>query len=83
MVYGILLLVIGIALIIIPLTVNTLIPVLIGVCVLVSGLSGIANTLSFRQENTSVLIPILFAITNCLLGLFILIYVLFVNTSAG
>ncbi len=83
LVYGILLLVIGIALIIIPLTVNTLIPVLIGVCVLVSGLSGIANTLSFRQENTSVLIPILFAVTNCLLGLFILIYVLFVNTSAG
>lgn len=80
---GIIWMVIGAVLIIIPVTVNMLIPVLIGICVLVGGISGITNTMSFRQEPSSILIPMIFALTNCLLGIFILIYVLFVNPSAG
>lgn len=83
LVTGIILLILGAILMIVPFTINTLIPVLIGVCILGSGISGIANTLSFRSENSSILIPILFALTNCLLGIFILIYVLFVNQNAG
>ena len=80
---GLILLALGAVLIIIPATVNTLIPVLVGICVLAFGISGISNTFSFRQPNTSVLIPIIVAVTNCLLGLFILIYVLFVNRNTG
>ncbi len=80
---GCILLAVGAILITIPLTVNTLIPMLIGICVLGSGISGIVNTLSFRQENCSIVIPMMFAVTNCLLGIFILIYVLFVNKGAG
>lgn len=83
LVSGTILLIIGVALIIIPVTVNTLIPVLIGICVLASGISGIMNTMSFRQENSNILVPLLFAITNCLLGVFILIYVLLINKSSG
>lgn len=80
---GIVWLIGGALLIIIPLAVNTLIPLLIGICVLASGISGIANTFSFRHEGSSIMIPILFATTNCVLGIIILIYVLFVNRSAG
>lgn len=80
---GIVLLVVGIGLIIVPFTVNKLIPVIIGICVLASGVSGAVNTFTFRKEHSSVLIPLLFAITNCLLGIFILIYVLFINQNAG
>lgn len=80
---GIVLLAIGVLLIIIPLAVNTLIPVFIGLCVLASGASGIANTVHFRRENTSIVIPIMIAITNCLLGVFILVYVLFMNKGTG
>lgn len=80
---GIILMVVGTLLMIIPFTINTLIPVLIGICVLASGFSGAVNTMTFRQENSNVLIPILFAVTNMLLGIFILIYVLFVNQNAG
>lgn len=83
LVTGIILMVIGAILIIVPFTVNTLIPVLIGICILASGISGAVNTMTFRKENSSVLIPMIFAITNCLLGVFILIYVLFVNQNAG
>ncbi len=83
LVTGILLLVIGAILIIIPATVNTLIPVLVGICVLASGISGFSNTMSFRQPNSNILIPTIVAITNCLLGAFILIYVLFVNQNVG
>ncbi|WP_295217023.1 DUF308 domain-containing protein [Ruminococcus sp.] len=83
LVTGIILMVIGAILIIVPFTVNTLIPILIGICILASGISGAVNTMTFRKENSSVLIPMIFAITNCLLGVFILIYVLFVNQNAG
>ncbi|MGN1404270.1 MAG: DUF308 domain-containing protein [Ruminococcus sp.] len=83
LVTGVILMVIGAILIIVPFTVNTLIPVLIGICILASGISGAVNTMTFRKENSSVLIPMIFAITNCLLGVFILIYVLFVNQNAG
>lgn len=80
---GIILLIVGAIFLLIPFTINTLIPVLIGICILVIGLSGISNTFSFRKENTTVAIPLLFAGTNCLLGIFILIYVLFINPNAG
>lgn len=83
LVTGIILIVVGAVLIIVPFTVNKLIPVLIGVCILASGISGAANTLTFRKEESSVLAPMIFAMTNCLLGAFILIYVLFVNQNAG
>lgn len=80
---GTILLVVGAILIIIPITVNTLIPILIGICVLGTGISGAVNTMSFRKENASILIPMLFAVTNSLLGVFILIYVLFINKDSG
>lgn len=83
LVTGCILLVVGALLIIVPLTVNTLIPMLIGICILGCGISGIANTLAFRLENSSIIAPMIFAVTNCLLGVFILIYVLFVNQSTG
>lgn len=83
LVTGIIFMVIGAILIIVPFTVNTLIPVLIGICILASGISGAVNTMTFRKENSNVLIPMIFAVTNCLLGVFILIYVLFVNQNAG
>ena len=69
---GIVWLIGGALLIIIPLAVNTMIPVLIGICVLASGISGIANTFSFRHEGSGILIPMLFATTNCVLGIIIL-----------
>ncbi len=83
LVTGTILLIVGAILIIIPITVNTLIPILIGICVLGTGISGAANTMSFRKENASILIPMLFAVTNSLLGIFILIYVLFINRESG
>lgn len=83
LVTGVVLMIIGAILIIVPFTVNTLIPVLIGICILASGISGAVNTMTFRKENSNILIPMIFAITNCLLGVFILIYVLFVNQNAG
>ena len=48
-----------------------------------SGISGITNTLAFRREDTNILASMLFAVTNCLLGVFILIYVLFISDQAG
>lgn len=83
LVTGSILLIVGAVLIIVPLAVNTLIPVMIGICVLGFGISGITNTMAFRQADSSVIVPMLFAVTNCLLGVFVLIYVLFVNSSAG
>lgn len=83
LVTGCALLLIGGIFIIIPFTVNTVIPVLIGICILGIGISGIMNTHSFRRNNTNILIPMIFAVTTCLLGLFILIYVLFFSQNAG
>lgn len=80
---GIVLLVIGAILIIIPAAVNKLIPALIGIFILTAGISGISNTISFRQQDPNIFIPMIFGITNCLLGIFILVYVLFINSNTG
>lgn len=83
LVTGIILMVIGALLIILPFTINNLIPIILGLSVLGSGISGITNTLAFRREDTNILASMLFAVTNCLLGVFILIYVLFISDQAG
>lgn len=80
---GIVLMAVGTILIIIPFTVTILIPLLIGLTVLVAGISGIFNTLEFRKpEEGSILVPMLFSLTNCVLGIFILIYVLWINPNS-
>lgn len=80
---GIIYLVIGAVLIIAPLLVNTIIPVLMGICVLALGISGASNTLSLRKEDANITAPMVVAIIQCLLGIFILVYVLFINPSTG
>ena len=50
LVNGIIWLVVGAALILIPFTINRFIPVLISLCVIASGISGVMNTLTFRKE---------------------------------
>ncbi len=83
LVTGIILLIVGALLIILPFTINNLIPIILGICVLGSGISGVVNTLSFRKEDTNILASMLFAVTNCLLGIFILIYVLHNSNEIG
>lgn len=83
LVTGIILLIVGALLIILPFTINNLIPIILGICVLGSGISGVVNTLSFRKEDTNILASMLFAVTNCLLGIFILIYVLRNSNEIG
>lgn len=80
---GIAFLMVGVLLIVLPFAVNTLIPVLIGLAILSSGISGVANTMAFRREGENLIVPLLFAITNCILGIFVLIYVLFINSYSG
>lgn len=80
---GIAFLMVGVLLIVLPFAVNTLIPVLIGLAILSSGISGVANTMAFRREGENLIVPLLFAITNCILGIFVLIYVLVINSYSG
>ena len=39
--------------------------------------------MAFRREGENLIVPLLFAITNCILGIFVLIYVLFINSYSG
>ncbi len=80
---GIILLILGALLIILPFTINKLIPIILGICVLCNGISGIVNTMEFRKADTNIVASMLFAVTNCLLGIFILIYVIFINQNTG
>ena len=50
---------------------------------LCNGISGIVNTMEFRKADTNIVASMLFAVTNCLLGIFILIYVIFINQNTG
>ena len=79
LVNGIIWLVVGAALILIPFTINRFIPVLISLCVIASGI----NTLTFRKEGATIFVPVLFAVTNIVLGAFLFIYVMWINKSAG
>ena len=83
LVNGIILLVVGAALILIPFTINRFIPVLISLCVIASGISGVTNTFTFRKEGATIFVPVLFAVTNIVLGAFLFIYVMWINKSAG
>ena len=80
---GIILLILGALLIILPFTINKLIPIILGICVLCNGISGIVNTMEFRKADTNIVASMLFAVTHCLLGIFILIYVIFINQNTG
>lgn len=83
LVSGVILLILGALLIIVPAAVNTWIPVLVALCVLVAGVSGVSNTLAFRQEDSTIAAPIVVALLTVALGIFILIYALFINPNAG
>ena len=72
---GIILLILGALLIILPFTINKLIPIILGICVLCNGISGIVNTMEFRKADTNIVASMLFAVTNCLLGIGILMII--------
>ena len=83
LVNGIIWLVVGAALILIPFTINRFIPMLISLCVIASGISGVTNTFTFRKEGATIFVPVLFAVTNIVLGAFLFIYVMWIHKSAG
>lgn len=76
LVTGILLLIIGIFLMLVPTVLNGIIPIVISLCIIITGISGVINTISYHDKEDPILLPMIFAMINIIGGAILFIYTL-------